>query len=117
MTNDLYNTLPINRLLPNLVSKHVIDFTDYEEICVETTERRRVLYFLENCLVKGLDCSEVWDTNRFYRFLTVLKECPQCDELVTRIYYWMEQYKEYSATPDKKDQLLLEGYYFNIYKN
>ena len=45
MTNDLCNSLPINGLLPNLVSTHVIDVTDCEEIRGETTERRRVMYF------------------------------------------------------------------------
>ena len=101
MNRDLCNALPIDDLFPSMISNHVIDFNDKAEICVERTERRRVQYFLEHYLSRGLDC-EFPDTSRFYRFLAVMKRSPKCNFLVGRINDWMERYKEYSAIPGEQ---------------
>ena len=100
MNNDLCNALPIDDLFPSMISNHVIDFTEKKDICAERTERRRIQYFLERYLSKGLDL-EVPDTTRFYRFLEVMKRSSKCNFLVKRINQWMERYKEYSAKPGK----------------
>jgi len=109
MTNDLCNALPIDDLFPSMISNHVIDFTDKTNICVEKTERLRVRKFLSDHLIKDLDYSDVWDTSRFYRFLTVMKRSPKCNFLVKRINHWMEQYKDYSAKPGENESSTVEG--------
>ena len=106
MADDLCRALPIDELLPSMISKHVIDFTEKKEICAEKTERRRVQYFLDHYLSKGLDCEEA-DTNQFNRFLAVLKGSPKCTYLVNRINNLMEQYKEYSAKPGEAIVILV----------
>ena len=106
MNRDLYNALPIDDLFPSMISNHVIDFNDKAEICAERTERRRVQYFLDRYLSKGLEL-EVPDTSRFYRFLAVMKQSPKCNFLVGRINDWMERYKEYSAKPGEQSVLKL----------
>ena len=90
MTNDLCNALPIDDLFPSMISHRVIDFNDKADICAERTERRRVGYFLEKYLTKGLNLQEC-DTTRFYRFLTVMERSPKCDFLVERMKRYMEE--------------------------
>ena len=90
MTSDLCNALPIDDLFPSMISNRVIDFNDKADIRAERTERRRVEYFLDKYLTKGLNL----DTTRFYRFLKVLEGSPKCDFLVTRIKRCMEECKE-----------------------
>ena len=96
MTNDLCNTLPIIDLFPSMIANHVIDFRDMAEICTERTERSRVQKLIDDYLIRDL---EVWDTGRFYQFLTVMKKSSKCNFLVERIKHWMELYKEHSAKP------------------
>ena len=110
MTEDLCNALPIDDLFPSLISNEVISYTDREAILAERTERRKVLYFLERYLIKGLNCSEVCDTSRlkFHRFLKVLNQyadtgVTQYGDLVKKINHWMEQFRVYSAKPGKRD--------------
>ena len=112
MTSDLCNALPINDLFPSMISNHVIDFRDKAEICTERTERSRVQKLIDDYLIRDL---EVWDTGRFYRFLTVMKRSPKCNFLVKRINNWMEQYKQYSATPGEQVPFV-EGCYCSRYK-
>ena len=104
MTNDLCNALPIDDLFPSMISNHVIDFKDKAEICAERTERRRVAYFLEKYLTKGLHYEQQCDTTHFYRFLTVLERSPKCDFLVKRIKRCMEQCKEELAKSTGKGE-------------
>ena len=105
MHSDLCNALPIDDLFPGMISNHVIDFRDKEDICMENrTERGRVQYFLVKYLYPPL---LLMDTTRFYQFLTVMKRSPKCDFLVRRINHWMEQYKNYSAKPG--GQSIVEG--------
>ena len=102
LSDDLCKVLPIDDLFPNMISKYVIDFEEKAEICAERTELRRVRYFLDNYLMKGLDYDKDirW---RFKQFLTVMKESHKCDELINKINYWMEQYRDFSAKPDASD--------------
>ena len=90
MTEDLCNALPINDLLPSLISHHVISFQEKAEICVARTERRRVTHFLENHLNSPLQCNH---TAPFYRFLEVMERSPKCDFLLERIHRLLEEYK------------------------
>ena len=98
MTEDLCKALPIDELFPSMISNHVIDFREKEEICAEKTEVRRVQYFLDRYLSKGLDCEEA-NTDRFYQFLKVMQRSPKCTFLMKRLNKLMEQFKEYSAKP------------------
>ena len=106
---DLCNILPINRLFPSMISDFVINFKDKEEICAERTQPLRVQYFLEHFIIPDLDKGKEWDTNRFDRFLAVMKQSSRCDELVKKIEYWKERYKDHSAKPDETDRPFVEG--------
>ena len=97
MAEDLCNALPINDLLPSLISHHVIDFKDKAEICVHRTENNRVSYFLEKHLDKPLQLKTP-HTAPFYQFLEVMERSPKCDFLLERIQRRLEEYKSKASS-------------------
>ena len=97
MTEDLCNALPINDLLPSLISHHVIDFKDKAEICVNKTEHHRVSYFLEKHLNNPLQLKPP-HTAPFYQFLKVMQRSPKCGFLVERIQRRIEEYEAQASS-------------------
>ena len=81
MTEDLCNALPINDLIPKMISKRVITFQDKENIRTGPTDREKVDIFI-SILTKELVSRE---NKRFYNFIKVMKESPKCDFLVERM--------------------------------
>ena len=81
MNEDLCNALPINDLIPSLISKRVIDFNDKAEICSESNERRRVDMFISK-LIGGMKAG---NNEKFYKLMEVMKKSPKCAFLVNRM--------------------------------
>ena len=81
LSEDLCNALPINDLFPSLISKQVIDFNDKAEICSESIERRRVELFISKLIGR----IKTGDSEKFYKFMEVLKESPKCVDLQNRM--------------------------------
>ena len=108
MTEDLCKALPIDGLFPSMISNHVIDYLEKKEICAEKTEVRKVQYFLDHYLSKGLDCEEA-NTDRFYQFLKVMQASPKCTFLMKKINNLMKQFKEYSAKPGEATLIIVQN--------
>ena len=85
MTADLCSTLPINDMLPELVSLRVIDHGDMMELrSVGGGEGKIVEEFILKHLYPELKLGE---TSRFLRFITAMKQSgkSQCGLLVERL--------------------------------
>ena len=95
MTEDLCNALPINDLLPKMISKRVISFQDKDEIRSERTDRDKVQLFLSK-LTGEMASGE---NERFYRFIIVMKESPKCNFLVKRMEGRISQQMSQSRSP------------------
>ena len=95
MTEDLCNALPINDLLPKMISKRVISFQDKDEIRSERTDRDKVQLFLSK-LTGEMASGE---NERFYRFVNVMKESPKCNFLVKRMEGRISQQMSPSRSP------------------
>ena len=95
MTNDLCNALPIEDLLPKMITKRVIDFNDKSEIRSERTDRDKVQLFMSKLtgeMVSG-------ENKRFYNFLDVMKGSSKCGFLVERMEGWISHYKFGTSPP------------------
>ena len=90
MTEDLCNALPIDDLLPKMISKRVIDFQEKTDIRAERTDRKKVELFISK-LTGEMDAGE---NKRFYKFIEAMKESPKCDFLVKRMERWISHYKQ-----------------------
>ena len=95
MTEDLCNALPINDLLPKMISKRVINFHDKEEIRSQRTDRDKVDLFISK-LTGEMASGE---NGRFYNFVKVMKESPKCNFLVNRMEGWISKYQQLSRSP------------------
>ena len=94
MTEDLCNALPINDLLPKMISKRVINFHDKDEIRSERTDRGKVDLFISK-LTGEIASGE---NGRFYNFIKVMKESPKCNFLVKRMEGWISHYQQLSRS-------------------
>ena len=90
MTEDLCKALPIDDLLPKMISKGVIDFPDKAEIREERTDRDKVGLFISK-LTGEMDCGV---NKRFYKFIEGMEESPKCDFLVERMKGWINHYQK-----------------------
>ena len=95
MTGDLCNALPIDDLLPKMISKRVIDFHDKNEIRSERTDRDKVDLFISK-LMKEMSSRE---NKRFYKFIEAMKESPKCDFLVRRMEEWINHFQKGTPPP------------------
>ena len=89
MMDDLCKALPIDDLLPKMISKRVIDIQEKTDIRCESTDRDKVDLFISK-LSKEMQLGE---NNRFYNFMKVMKESRKCDFLVERMNGWINHYK------------------------
>ena len=95
ITEDLYNALPIDDLLPKMISKRVIDFNEKAEIRSGSTDRDKVDIFISK--LTGQMASG--ENERFYKFIEVMKESPKCNFLVKKMDRWIDHYKKGTPTP------------------
>ena len=101
MTNDLCTALPINDLLPKMISKRVITIDDKNEIRSERTDRDKVDLFISK-LSKEVGSRE---NERFYNFIKVMKESPKCNFLVKRMEGWISHYTTGTAPPGSGEMI------------
>ena len=104
MTEDLYNALPINELLPKMISKRVIDFQEKADIRSERTDRDKVGLFLSK-LIGPMTSGE---NTRFYSFIEVMKGSPKCNFLVHRLQGWISHFKTGTPPPTTSGWNLLK---------
>ena len=90
MTEDLCNALPIDDLLPKMISKRVIDFQEKTDIRAERTDRKKVELFISKLTGEMI----TGENKRFYKFIEAMKESPKCDFLVKRMEGWISHYKQ-----------------------
>ena len=94
MTEDLCNALPISDLLPKMIAKRVIDFSDKAEIRSESTERNKVQLFILK--LSGEMKSE--ENGRFYKFIALMKESEKCSFLVKRMEERISHYRKHLSS-------------------
>ena len=111
MTEDLCNALPIDDLLPKMISKRVITFQDKAEIRAGRTDRDKVESFISK--LTGEMVSE--ENERFYKFIDVMKGSPKCVFLVKRMERWISHYTARSSNDDGTSPLMSAGKNTTIY--
>ena len=95
MTEDLCKALPIDDLLPKMISKRVINFQDKNDIRSERTDRDKVDLFISK-LSKEVGSGE---NERFYKFINAMKQSTKCDFLVKRMEAWISHYTTGTPPP------------------
>ena len=95
MTESLSTSLPIDDLLPKMISKRVIEISEKAEIRRKGTDRDKVDIFLSK--LTGQMASG--ENRRFYSFIQVMKESPKCQFLVERMEGWISHYKDGTPPP------------------
>jgi len=93
-TSALCSALPIRDLIPHLISAHVIDFDEREELCEgSTTDRKITEKFISKCLSQSL---KLGHTKKFKKFMEVMQRSRKCDKLVERINERITYYQKKS---------------------
>ena len=95
MTESLSNSLPIDDLLPKMISKRVIDLSEKAEIRSGTTDPDKIDIFLSK-LTGPMASGE---NRRFYSFIQVMKDSPKCQFLVERMEGWISHYTNGTPPP------------------
>ena len=95
MTEDLYSALPIDDLLPKMISKRVITFHEKTDIRSGRTDRDQVDKFISK-LTGEMNCGV---NDRFYKFIEAMEESPKCDFLVKRMKGWINHYQKGTPPP------------------
>ena len=95
MNEDLCNALPIDDLLPKMISKRVIDFREKTDIREEGTDRKKVDLFISK-LTREMITGE---NGRFYKLIEAMKESSKCDFLVRRMEGWIGHYQKGTPPP------------------
>jgi len=99
-TPDLCSALPIKDLIPCLISAHVIDFADRDELCEGNSSDRKVTeIFISKYLSRSL---VLGNTRKFKKFMAVMQQSGKCDELVERIKQRVDFYKSSDSCSQKK---------------
>ena len=90
MTADICSVLPIKSLIPLLISAHVIDFPDRDELCEgDKSDRKVTEFFISKHLSRSL---MLGNTKKFKKFMAVIRHSGKCDELVDRITERIKHY-------------------------
>ena len=74
--------LPVDELIPDLITERVIVFEDEEEISSNHTNRKKAQVLLKELIVRSLRAG---DSSKFYRFLNVIKRNDKCSLLAKNI--------------------------------
>ena len=90
-------TLPIDELLPELVTQRVITIDDKTRIAAAgKTESERTQYLLDHYIGRALS---VGDPKYFYIMLDVMSRSPKCTFLVDAIQHHLSTAVEYQKLP------------------
>ena len=95
MHNDLCNALPINDLFRGLISRRVVNVFDKKKLCLNRIEQETSEVFLEDHLHPHL---LVGDTDKFYDFMSTVKESDKCTFLVKKMLERIAYHKTNDAT-------------------
>ena len=95
MTENLCKALPIDDLLPKMISKGVIDFSEKAEIREKRTNRDKVRLFISK-LIREMDCGV---NKRFYKFIEGMEESSKCYFLVEGMKGWISHYQKRTPSP------------------
>ena len=95
MHNDLCNALPINDLFRGLISRRVVNVFDKKKLCLNRIEQEISEVFLEDHLHPHL---LVGDTDKFYDFMSTMKESDKCTFLVKKMLERIAYHKTSDAT-------------------
>ena len=88
---DLCNVLPVDDLLPVLVTQQVITIKNKDLIMSGKTNDERTQCLLDHFISKSLS---VGDTTTFYKLLEAMKTSPKCNFLVERINQFLSNSEE-----------------------
>ena len=103
---DLQNGIPIDDLLPQLVTKRIITINDKTLISnISRDVNERCQYFLDQYISKPLLES---DNSAFYKLLQILSASPQCIMLAAKI-------KQCLMRESMQDKLAGMSYGYNHY--
>ena len=69
--NKLTLALPLDDIVPKLISQRVITIADKQEIMAQPSDAKKIQYFLDNTLIRQLS---VGNTKEFDIFFNVLKQ-------------------------------------------
>ena len=83
ITEDLCEVLPINELIPGLITSRVLDISDIEDLYNQNVGRKEAVErFIRKHLYPDLKLGE---TSRFLKFIEVMKRSTKCELLVERL--------------------------------
>jgi len=74
--------LPLDDITPKLISKRVLSFSVKQEIAAESSDRKKVAYFLEHCIQKPLS---IGDRTNFDHLMEIMKENKKAAFLVDEL--------------------------------
>ena len=74
--------LPLNDIAPKLIAKRVMTIPDKQEIATKASDREKVAYFLDKCIVKHL---KLGDKKNFDILMEVMKQNRKAAFLVAEL--------------------------------
>jgi len=74
--------LPLDDLTPKLIAKRVMSFSVKQEIAAQPSDRKKVMYFLENCIQKPLS---IGDRKNFDLLLDIMRQNRKATFLVEEL--------------------------------
>ena len=80
--SSLTVALPLDDMMPQLITQRVVDMTDKERIMSRPSDSDKVGYFLDKVLMKPLN---VGDTKMFKIFLSILRQCRKGTSLAAEL--------------------------------
>ena len=88
---DLCNVLPVDDILPILITKRIITIQNKDFIMTGKTSDERTQYLLDHFISKSLSAG---DTNVFYKLLEAMVTSPKCSFLVEKINQFLASTEE-----------------------
>ena len=88
---DLCNALPVDDLLPLLVTHRVITIPNKDSIMSGKTSSERTQFLLDHFISKSLSAG---DTHAFYKLLEAMQTLSECNSLAERINQFLSSSKE-----------------------
>ena len=102
---DLCNVLPVDDILPILVTKQIITIKNKDFIMTGKTSDERIQFLLDHFISKSLSAG---DTYVFYKLLEAMVAFPKCSFLVEKINQFL------TSSEEEKEDLSGECLHTNI---
>jgi len=88
--------LPLNDISPKLIAKRVMTFSDKQEIATKASDKDKVAYFLEKCIVKDL---KVGEKKNFDILMEIMKQNRKAAFLVEELEKELEAAAQSPPSP------------------